>query len=343
MELARSFVSEKCSTKKLALLRALRANLETLRPDDAAAKSDTLRALSQSLLLSGIPKDSNHDEEREHDNFPGVADAATEGMICARLLIRSVASELSEHYVTPLRVLCFAHRRPELPWCSEESVAASSALSSQLDDSFSAPEDRLSLLKYIRPKLAKEAWKKNPCYRHVYREELFHLSSNDVRDALPIVMAPALLLVDDYMTCNQRLGLACVRRIVVCVPPSELDQYGRLEVLFDALKHLLYVKEPDVIVELHACLRNLIFADYLDALRTHDQRRQKMAGDVYCELLTAAEVEQTFALRKAYSSQDDTEDFYVQTVIWIPGHSNADRAARGFVHNLALLSGPRAS
>uniref|UniRef100_A0A224YH50 Uncharacterized protein n=1 Tax=Rhipicephalus zambeziensis TaxID=60191 RepID=A0A224YH50_9ACAR len=303
MELARSFISEKCSTKKLALLRALRANLEALGPDDAAkSDSGTLCALSQSLLLSGIPKDSNHDEEREHDkkDFPGVADAATEGMICARLLIRSVAPELTEHFVTPLRVLCFAHRKSELPWCSEESVAASSELSSQLN---TAPEDRLSVLKYIQPKLAKETWKKNPCYRHVYREELFDLSPNDVRDALPIAMAPALLFVDDYMTYNQRLGLACVRRIVVCVPPSELDQYGRLEVLFDALKHLLYVKEPDVIVELHTCLRNLIFADYFDALRTNDQRRQQMAGDVYCELLTAAEVEQTFALRKAYSSQ----------------------------------------
>lgn len=296
MELVRSIVSEKCPTKKLALLRAL-------RPDDAKS---TLCALSQSLLQSGIPKDSSDDEEREHDknDFPGVAEAATEGMICARLLISTFAPELTKHFVTPLQVLCFAHCKSELPWCSEESVAASSALSSQLNNSFSAPEQRLSVLKYIWPKLAKETWKKNPCYRHVYREVLLALTPNDMRHALPMVMAPSLLLVDDYMTYNQRLGLACVRRIVVSVPPSELDQYGRLEVLFDALKHLLYVKEPDVIVELHTCLRNLIFADHLDALQTHDdQRRRKMAGDVYCELLTAAEVEQTFALRRAYSSQ----------------------------------------
>uniref|UniRef100_L7LYG5 Uncharacterized protein n=1 Tax=Rhipicephalus pulchellus TaxID=72859 RepID=L7LYG5_RHIPC len=305
MELARSFVSEKCPAKKLALLRALRATLETLRPDDAKSDCGTLCALAQSLLLSGIPKDSSDDEEGEHDkeDFPGVAEAATDGMICAHLLVRTIASEMTEHFVTPLRVLCFAHSNSELPWCSEESVAASSALSSQLDSLCSAHELRLSALKYILPKLAKESWKKNPCYRHVYRAVLFDLSPNDVRDALPIVMAPALLLVDDYVTYNQRLGLACVRRFVACVPPSELDQYGRLEVLFDALKHLLYVKEPDVIVELHTCLRNLIFADYLDALHTNDQRRRKMAGDVYCELLTAAEVEQTFALRKAYSSQ----------------------------------------
>ncbi|XP_037520429.1 TELO2-interacting protein 2 [Rhipicephalus sanguineus] len=305
MELARSFISEKCPVKKLALLRALRATLGTLRPDDAKTDSGTLYALAQSLLLSGIPKDSSDDEEREHKkkDFPGVAEAATEGMICAHLLIRTVASEFTEHLATPLRVLCFAHSKSELPWCSDESVAASSALSSQLNSSFSAPELRLSVLKYIRPKLAKKTWKKNPCYRYVYREVLFDLSPNDVRDALSVVVAPALLLVDDYMTYNQRLGLACVRRIVVSVPPSELDQYGRLELLFDALKHLLYVKEPDIIVQLHTCLRNLIFADYLDALHIKDHRRQIMAGDVYCEVLTAAEVEQTFALRKAYSSQ----------------------------------------
>lgn len=293
--------------KKIAL-RSLRASLETLRPGEAKSDSAALPAFAESLLLNGTPKDSSSDEERQHEkkDFPGIAEAATEGMICARLLINTVASELTEHSVTPLQVLCFAHSKAELPWCSEESVAASSTLSSQLKCSFHVPDLCLSVLNYIRPKLAKETWKKNPCYRHVYREALFQLSPNDVRDALPIVVAPALLLVDDYMTYNQRLGLSCARRIIVSVPPSELDQYGRLEVLFDALKHLLHVKEPDVIVQLHTCLRSLIFADFLDAFRTFcikDNRRQKMAGYAYCELLTAAEVEQTFALRKAYSSQ----------------------------------------
>ncbi|KAH6929198.1 hypothetical protein HPB50_024108 [Hyalomma asiaticum] len=308
MEFARSFMSENCLAKKIALLRSLRASLETLRPGEAKSDCAALRAFAESLLLNGTPKDSSNDEERQHEkkDFPGIAEAAAEGMMCARLLMNTVASELTEHFATPLQVLCFAHSKPELPWCSEESVAASSTLSSQLKCSFPVPDLGISVLNYIRPKLAKETWKKNPCYRHVYREALFQLSPNDVRDALPIVVAPALLLVDDYMTYNQRLGLSCARRIIVSVPPSELDQYGRLEVLFDALKHLLYVKEPDVIVQLHMCLRSLIFADFLDAFRTvciKDHRRQKMAGYAYCELLTAAEVEQTFALRKAYSSQ----------------------------------------
>lgn len=311
MELIKSFMYENCPAKKLVLLQALRATIETLRPDDLVMSDNaTLCALAQSLLLSGTPNDSGDEEDSRHEknDFPGIAEAASAGMICAHILIKSNASELTglHDFVTPLKVLCFAHNKAELPWCSEESVAASSALSSQLKCMFSVPKLLLSVLKYIQPKLTKETWKKNPCYRHVYREVLFKLSPNDMSDVLPIVMAPALLLVDDYMTHNQRLGLTCVRCIIVSVPPSDLDQYGRLEVLFDALKHLLYVKEPDIIVELHTGLRNLIFSDYLDALRTFrtkDDRRQKMADYVYCELLTAAEVEQTFALRKAYSSQ----------------------------------------
>lgn len=125
-------------------------------------------------------------------------------------------------------------------------------------------------------------------------------------DALPIVLPPALLLVDDYMTHNQILGLDCVHHIVVNAAPSELDRHGYQEVLFDALKHLLYVKEPEVIVKLHTCIRNLLFSDYLDVLRTFrikDEKRQRMAEDVYNELFAAAEMEQAFALRKAYSSQ----------------------------------------
>ncbi|KAL3188100.1 hypothetical protein MRX96_048626 [Rhipicephalus microplus] len=131
-------------------------------------------------------------------------------------LVRSIVSEEMSNEKTRASSSTSAGRRQEYTF--EESVAASSALSSQLNNSFSAPEQRLSVLKYIWPKLAKETWKKNPCYRHVYREVLLALTPNDMRHALPMVMAPSLLLVDDYMTYNQRLGLACVRRIVVSVP-----------------------------------------------------------------------------------------------------------------------------
>lgn len=312
MELLKLIVTETCLAKKVTLLKALRVALETSEPgdlEDVKCDRATVCSFAQSLLLSGTPKDSRDDEERQYEktDFPGVAATACEGIICAHRFVTVTAPEFVElsDFVIPLQVLCFAHSNPELPWCSEESVAAACALSLHLKCALSVPK-LLSVLKYIQPKFRKETWKKNPCYRHVYQQVLFQLSLADMAEALPVVLPPALLLVDDYMTHNQRLGLSCVRHIVVNIPPSELDQQGRLEVLFDALKHLLYVKEPDVIVELHTCLRSLLFSDYLDALRTFcikDERRQKMADNVYYELLTAAEVEHTFSLRNAYSSQ----------------------------------------
>lgn len=312
-ELFNAFIKEACLSKKVTALRTLRSALEQFprraNAEDSKWDIAAISAFARSLLFSGIPIDSRDDEERQYEqgDFPGVSETACEGMDCARLFLAVTSPQLVEvsDFATPLRILCFAHADPKLPWCSEASAAAAASLASQLKGSSSARQ-LLSLMKYIQPKLTKETWKKNPCYRRVYKVALFQLHQPDMSDALPIVLPPSLLLVDDYMTHNQILGLDCVHHIVVNVAPSELDRHGYQEVLFDALKHLLYVKEPEVIIKLHTCIRNLLFSDYLDVLRkfrVKDEKRRKMAEDVYNELFTAAEVEQTFALRKAYSSQ----------------------------------------
>ncbi|XP_077539023.1 TELO2-interacting protein 2-like [Haemaphysalis longicornis] len=312
-ELFNAIINETCLSKKVTILRALRTALEQFprqaNVEDVQWGTATMCAFARSLLFSGVPIDSREDEERQYEkgDFPGVSETACEGMVCARLFL-SVASPEQvgvSDFLTPLQVLCFAHGDPKLPWCSEASVSAASALAAQLESPSSARQ-LISLLKYIQPKLTKETWKKNPCYRRVFKVALFQLRHPDMSDALPIVLPPALLLVDDYMTHNQILGLDCVHHITVNAAPSELDRHGYQEVLFDALKHLLYVKEPEVIVKLHTCIRNLLFSDYLDVLRTFrikDEKRQRMAEDVYNELFAAAEMEQAFALRKAYSSQ----------------------------------------
>ncbi|KAH9381770.1 hypothetical protein HPB48_010589 [Haemaphysalis longicornis] len=313
-ELFNAIINETCLSKKVTILRALRTALEQFprqaNVEDVQWDTATMCAFARSLLFSGVPIDSREDEERQYEqgDFPGVSETACEGMVCARLFLAVASPEQVgvSDFLTPLQVLCFAHGDPKLPWCSEASVSAASALAAQLESPSSARQ-LISLLKYIQPKLTKETWKKNPCYRRVFKVALFQLRHPDMSDALPIVLPPALLtrrrLHDAQPDTRTRLRSPHRGQRP---PPSELDRHGYQEVLFDALKHLLYVKEPEVIVKLHTCIRNLLFSDYLDVLRTFrikDEKRQRMAEDVYNELFTAAEMEQAFALRKAYSSQ----------------------------------------
>lgn len=310
MDLLRSLKSEKCLLRKLSLAKEIRASVNGLSDEQHNWDRDAISELACLLALDGIPTDSVEDEEREctRGDFKGVAELASEGLICARSLLEGSQGSLQDRQVsTSLALLCFAHGDAEQPWCSESSSKASRDLLTLLR-SHCASSGRLALavLKRIQPKLKKETWKKNPCYRHIYKNALYELEDSEASEALSMLLPPGLLLVDDYMTHNQRLGILCVQHIVSKVAPTELQWHGHFDVIFDALKRLLYVKEPQVITELHSCFRRLLFGDTIEGLRSLHLKSEDClhkGEQVYCELLTAADAEQKFVLRTAYSSQ----------------------------------------
>ncbi|CAN7989418.1 unnamed protein product [Ixodes hexagonus] len=310
MDVLRSFRSEKCLLRKLSLVKNIRASVNGLSGDPHKWNTTDVSEFASSLALSAIPKDSAEDEEREYTrgDFKGVAELAAEGLLCARSLLENSQESLQDRKVeTFLALVCFAHADAEQPWCSEASFKASRDLLTFLR-SQSDPSGRLALavLKLIQPKLKKNTWKKNPCYRYVYKNALYQLGDSEASDALSLLLPPGLLLVDDYMTHNQRLGIQCVEQIVSKATPTELQWHGHFDVIFDALKHLLYVKEPEVITELHSCFRRLLFGDSVEGLRLLHPNSEdclRKGEEVYCELLAAADSEQKFVLRTAYSSQ----------------------------------------
>ncbi|KAM7309166.1 TELO2-interacting protein 2 [Ixodes scapularis] len=310
MDALRSMKNEKCLIKKLSLVQKVRASVNEVSGDLHELDRTVISEFAASLAFSGIPKDSVADEEREYtrSDFRGIAELATEGLLCARSLLERSPESLEDREVTTaLALVCFAHVDAEQPWCSESSSKASKGFLEFLVSS-AASSGRLALavLKHIQPKLKKNTWKKNPCYRHVYKNALYQLGDSESSDALSLLLPPGLLLVDDYMTHNQRLGIQCVQHIISKATPTELQWHGHFDVIFDALKRLLYVKEPEVITELHSCLRRLLFGDSNEGLRPLHLKSEdclRKGEEVYGELLTAAYAEQKFVLRTAYSSQ----------------------------------------
>lgn len=306
MELISSLEKEACLIKKQSVITAI-ATVSTAFASEVEENDDASTRFAAALLQSGIPRSSERDEEREYErgDFVSVPETAAAALECAKLVLEA-ASRLRSNFnvVTLFGTLCYAHSDPSLPWSDRTSVEKSNGLLPLLHGG-SPTNLATNIIKHILPNLTKDTWKKNPCYRHIYRRALLQIKLPHLSDHLHLVLPPALLLVDDYMMHNQLLGVSCLQHIIVNVSPTELQWQGRSEVMYDALKHLLYVREPKIVEEVYVCFMTFLFTadvklcSLLTAYEEHEF--QKKAEEVFYELLRGAESEQRIVLRAAYS------------------------------------------
>jgi hypothetical protein len=62
------------------------------------------------------------------------------------------------------------------------------------------------------------------------------------------------MLVDDHESYHKTLGLSGLNHLISNTDPTELRWYGRADVIYEAIKSMLYMREEAIIYSLHSCL-----------------------------------------------------------------------------------------
>ena len=159
-----------------------------------------------------------------------------------------------------------------------------------------------SLLAEIRPKLAKERWKKNPSMKNVFAWALIQVKSPYLSEFLDQVLSPCLLFTDDCQKDNKLLGVGCLQHIISNTSSTELQWYGRAEVIYAALEHLLYTHDASVLQALLPCLQSILAVIEVAPTNIKSPRTNMSKYDiVFQHILSDMEMESNIYVRRAYA------------------------------------------
>lgn len=154
------------------------------------------------------------------------------------------------------------------PWNTNEQVETSNLLNLKLckicncekiSQILMNDEIFLSILKFLRPKLLKDTWKSFPasvvCYRWILKSTIKPFLKKHIPEVLPT----ALIIFDDYVEENQKLGLECINIIIEhCEKSRSLGNLNYDEVIFQALEKMTHKVESTLIVPLYSCISDLL-------------------------------------------------------------------------------------
>lgn len=117
----------------------------------------------------------------------------------------------------------------------------------------------LSILMFLRPKLLKDTWKMFPASVVCYRWILESVEKPLLKKYIPEILPTALIIFDDYVEENQKLGLECINMIIEhCEKSRSLKNLNYDEVIFQALEKMTHKVEPGMIIPLYSCISNLL-------------------------------------------------------------------------------------
>ena len=173
----------------------------------------------------------------------------------------------------------------------------------------------------LRPFLHKDRWKRDPAAVACYVSLLTELKSPAIGDCLAEIFPPMLNLIDDFELKHKLMGITCAQHVVDNTTKSELFWYGRAEVLYSALHHLLYSKEPDLIHLLLPCLLKLCkVIDFNTADKNNASLPTTKLDDVYGVFLSNMDLENCWSLRREYAQMmcHFIEDLGIQVLKHIP-------------------------
>lgn len=146
----------------------------------------------------------------------------------------------------------------------------------------------------LKARLSRSSWKEHPSAKQAMIWCLRRLRHPSVAPHLDFFLPACLLLLDDHESHNKVLGLSAARHITANVDASELRWYGRAEVLYQAMRSMLYSGETEVVGALHPTL--LVLLPVVDG----PTAEQKHAAEVFTILLSSLDIEPKTTMRKAY-------------------------------------------
>uniref|UniRef100_A0A1B6GX94 Uncharacterized protein n=1 Tax=Cuerna arida TaxID=1464854 RepID=A0A1B6GX94_9HEMI len=153
-------------------------------------------------------------------------------------------------------------------------------------------------LSELRPKLLKNSWKNYPAAVDSFIWILFSLKCPHIGEHLHSVLPTCLLLTDDHVYDNKVKGLQCLQHVASNVSRTDLDQYGQGAVIYKAVEHMIYIREPKIIPHLAKCLIALL------SKTEHSPTSQSLTWNHFDDVLNiwlpSMEMEQKLVLREAY-------------------------------------------
>jgi hypothetical protein len=157
------------------------------------------------------------------------------------------------------------------------------------------------LLSLFRSKLTRETWKKQPAAKHALVWTLRQLKHPHLSPHLNSFLPPLLMLVDDHESYHKTLGLGALSHLISNIDSTELRWFGRAEVVYEAIKSMLYIREVQVIHSLHPCLILLLpILEGPPPVSATAPRKPTQTDEVFRILLNNVDFESKIALRKAY-------------------------------------------
>lgn len=263
-------------------------------------------------------------EEKDYREYRQIVDRNLTNVESA---LRHVLSTINEHgnrdtlfeneyakgFLVKL-IIVIGEQRERSVWNTAESVAVSENLatlmchltrcesvSKILIDGRGSAENSLfdTLLITLRPKLLKDTWKTYPAAVLCYKWLLSEIEVPNLIYHMNTVIPTALIILDDYVVENRLAGIKCVEKILQHgYMRKELVDTGYSEVLYDALKRLLILREVAYVLPLYSCIASLLSTtEYYNDTNSLEWTRR---DDVLASLLGNMECEQNLDLRHAY-------------------------------------------
>ncbi|XP_046614100.1 TELO2-interacting protein 2-like isoform X1 [Neodiprion virginianus] len=165
-----------------------------------------------------------------------------------------------------------------------------------------------AVLLVLRPKLFKDTWKNYPAAVICYKWILWQVEEPNLVRHMNSIIPTALIILDDYVVENRLTGIKCIGKILQHAQMrKELVDTGYAEVIYDALKRLLIIREVAYIIPLYSCIRSLLSTlEYYNNTESLQQKtcplQWTIRDDVILSLLSSMEFEQDAHLRHAYMS-----------------------------------------
>lgn len=158
-------------------------------------------------------------------------------------------------------------------------------------------------LEEIHPKLTKSEWRQYPGAQHCLLWLLHQITSPDLSQYIGEFLPFALRFVDDWESKNKLVGIHCLDHIVTNITSTELNWYGRGDIIRDALTHLLYVREEEVISVVYPCIYN--FLNKSEGPKEGGQRYAKLDAwdEIAKRLFYSMATESQVGLKRCYGKQ----------------------------------------
>ncbi|XP_045132086.1 TELO2-interacting protein 2-like isoform X2 [Portunus trituberculatus] len=159
-----------------------------------------------------------------------------------------------------------------------------------------------SILQRLSEMLNKSNWRMYPSLKMTYWWILRNTGKDDLGEHLKVLLPPALFIVDDWEDRNKVLGIQCLSHILENTAGSELRWYGRADVIYDALKPLLYSKESEILSSLYPTIIKVSEILEADPAKAGKLKHDSTLDFITHQLLQEMAYEQKLCLRSVYAT-----------------------------------------